>query len=88
MKGSGAPNDPFDGPEGNRKSRTLIKDKVKRPVRTAEFPANVMSHISMRTDQKPFSDVRVRHAMSLALDRQSIIDSFEPIRDLVPSSEY
>jgi peptide/nickel transport system substrate-binding protein len=52
-----------------------IKDKVKRPVRTAEFPANVMSHISMRTDQKPFSDVRVRHAMSLALDRQSIIDA-------------
>ena len=30
VKGSGAPNDPFDGPEGNRKSRTLIKDKVKR----------------------------------------------------------
>src|SRR5688572_16857688 len=52
-----------------------IKDKVKRPVRTAEFPANVMSHISMRTDQKPFNDVRVRQAMSLALDRQNIIDA-------------
>jgi peptide/nickel transport system substrate-binding protein len=52
-----------------------IKDKVKRPVRTAEFPANVMSHISMRTDQKPFNDVRVRHAMSLAIDRQGLIDA-------------
>jgi peptide/nickel transport system substrate-binding protein len=55
-----------------------IKDTIKqrRPnLRTLEFPANVMSHISMRTDQKPFSDVRVRQAMSLAIDRQSIIDS-------------
>jgi peptide/nickel transport system substrate-binding protein len=52
-----------------------IKDKVKRPVRTAEFPANVMNHISMRTDQKPFNDVRVRHAMSLAIDRQGLIDA-------------
>src|SRR6185436_14613301 len=39
----------------NRTDWVQIKDKVKRPVRTAEFPANVMSHISMRTDQKPFS---------------------------------
>jgi peptide/nickel transport system substrate-binding protein len=34
-----------------------------------------MSHISMRTDGKPFSDIRVRHAMSLAIDRQAIIES-------------
>jgi peptide/nickel transport system substrate-binding protein len=32
----------------NRTDWVQIKDKVKRPVRTAEFPANVMSHISMR----------------------------------------
>jgi len=58
----------------NRTDWVQIKNNVKRPMRTAEFPSNVMSHISMRTDQKPFSDVRVRQAISLALDRQEIID--------------
>jgi peptide/nickel transport system substrate-binding protein len=62
----------------NRTDWVQIRDalKHKRPnLRTAEFPANVMSHISMRTDQKPFSDVRVRQAMSLAIDRQGILDA-------------
>ncbi len=59
----------------NRTDWVQIKDKVKRSIRTAEFPSNVMSHISMRTDQKPFSDVRVRHAMSHAIDRQGLIDA-------------
>src|SRR5262245_16105641 len=62
----------------NRTDWVQIKDKLKgtRPnLKTAEFPANVMSHISMRTDQKPFSDVRVRQAMSLAMDRQGILDA-------------
>src|SRR5258705_4290393 len=61
----------------NRTDWVQIKDRLrqKRPnLKTAEFPSNVMSHISMRTDQKPYSDVRVRHAISLALDRQAIID--------------
>ena len=61
----------------NRTDWVQIKDnlKQKRPnLRTAEFPSNVMSHISMRTDQKPFSDVRVRQAMSLAIDRKRLID--------------
>jgi len=55
-----------------------IKDTLKqrRPrLQTAEYPSNVMSHISMRTDQKPFSDQRVRQAMSLAIDRQGLIDA-------------
>ena len=55
-----------------------IKDTLaqRRPkLQTVEFPAPVMNHISMRTDQKPFSDVRVRHAMSMAIDRKAIIES-------------
>src|SRR6266536_1412221 len=62
----------------NRVDWVQIKDtlKQKRPrLQTAEFPSNVMSHISMRTDQKPFSDPRVRQAMSLAIDRQGILDA-------------
>ena len=61
----------------NRTDWVQIKDglKTKRPqLRTMEFPSNVMSHISMRADQKPFADVRVRQAMSMAIDRQRIID--------------
>ncbi len=55
-----------------------MKDTLKqrRPnLKTVEFPSNVMSHISMRTDQKPFSDARVRQAISLAMDRQNMIDA-------------
>jgi peptide/nickel transport system substrate-binding protein len=60
----------------NRTDWVQIKDslKQKRPnLKVLEFPANVMSHISMRTDQKPYSDVRVRQAISLAVDREAII---------------
>jgi peptide/nickel transport system substrate-binding protein len=62
----------------NRTDWAQIKDnlKQKRPhLRTLEFPGNVSYHISMRTDRPPFNDVRVRQAMSLAIDRQGIIDA-------------
>ena len=55
-----------------------IKDtlKSKRPgLRTLEFPGNVGNHLSMRVDQRPFSDLRVRQAMSMALDRKALIDA-------------
>ncbi|PYM11774.1 MAG: hypothetical protein DMD81_25955, partial [Candidatus Rokuibacteriota bacterium] len=62
----------------NRTDWVQIKDtlKQKRPnLRVMEFPSNVETHISMRADRPPFNDVRVRQAMSLAVDRQGILDA-------------
>jgi peptide/nickel transport system substrate-binding protein len=66
-----------------------IRDTVKqrRPgLRTAEFVSNVETHVSMRTDLKPFNDVRVRQAISMAIDRQGIVDAtFEGVGVLNPA---
>jgi len=62
----------------NRSDWTQIAETLKkrRPgLKTAEFPSNVMNLIDMRTDKPPFSDVRVRQAVSLALDRKGLIDA-------------
>jgi peptide/nickel transport system substrate-binding protein len=59
----------------NRTDWVQIKDKLRRKVQVAEMASNGMNHISMRTDQKPFSDVRVRRAISHAIDRPAMIDS-------------
>ena len=73
----------------NRTDWVQIKDTLrqKRPnLRTAEFPSNVETHISMRADQPPFKDVRVRQAVSLAIDRQGMIDSsFEGVGTVNPA---
>ena len=72
----------------NRVDWVQIKDtlKQKRPrLQTAEYPNAVMNHISMRTDKAPFSDVRVRRAMSLSIHRQGIIDAvYEGVGALNP----
>jgi peptide/nickel transport system substrate-binding protein len=72
----------------NRVDWVQIKDvlKQRRPgLRTMESPSNVMSHIYMRTDKAPFSDVRVRRAMSLAINRQAYIENtFEGVGALNP----
>ena len=62
----------------NRSDWVQLRDtlKTKRPnLKVAEFPGNVGNHVSMRVDQKPFSDLRVRQAMSMALDRKALIDT-------------
>ena len=62
----------------NRVDWVQIRDalKQKRPgLRTAEFPSNVAAKTYMRTDKPPFNDVRVRRAVSMAINRQAIIDS-------------
>ena len=62
----------------NRVDWVQIKDQLRQKragLQVAEFPANVMSHIYMRTDKPPLNDVRVRRAISHAIDRQGILDA-------------
>jgi peptide/nickel transport system substrate-binding protein len=62
----------------NRTDWLQIGDALKkrRPnLKVAEFPSNVMNLIDMRTDRPPWNDARVRQAVSLAIDRQGLIDA-------------
>jgi peptide/nickel transport system substrate-binding protein len=62
----------------NRADWIQLKDvlRQKRPrLQIVEYPNAVMQHIYMRTDKPPFSDARVRRAMSLAVNRPRIIET-------------
>jgi peptide/nickel transport system substrate-binding protein len=61
----------------NRTDWNAMQAKVKRfrpDLRTAEHQSNVVYRVFMRTDKPPFSDVRVRRAVSLAVNRKAIIE--------------
>jgi peptide/nickel transport system substrate-binding protein len=62
----------------NRTDWIQIRDplKQKRPnLKTAEYPSNVAVKVYLRTDRPPFSDARVRRAVSHAVNRQGIVDA-------------
>jgi peptide/nickel transport system substrate-binding protein len=54
-------------------------------LRSQDFLSNVSSAIYMPTDQAPFNDVRVRRAISQAINRQEIIDAVFLKGELTPA---
>ena len=62
----------------NRSDWVQISDTLKQRrtnLRTMEFTSNVVNDFALRADKPPFNDVRVRQAVSMAIDRQAIIDA-------------
>jgi peptide/nickel transport system substrate-binding protein len=45
-------------------------------LKWSRYLAGITNYLSMRTDQKPFTDVRVRRALNMAVNKQEIISSY------------
>ncbi|HTY76194.1 MAG TPA: ABC transporter substrate-binding protein [Candidatus Bathyarchaeia archaeon] len=50
-------------------------DRQRPGLKTVEFPSNVRVGIVLRCDRPPFSDVRVRRAVSMALNRRDLVEA-------------
>src|SRR5499426_4602364 len=62
----------------NRPDWNQLKDQLAKHsagLRTAELPSNVRMGVTMRSDRPPFNDVRVRRALSLALNRRALVEA-------------
>jgi len=55
-------------------AETLMKTNPELKYR--ELLPETRSSVSVKCDVTPFNDIRVRHALSMAVDRQSIIDKY------------
>ena len=67
--------------------RAIINDTANYKI--IKINGSTHRQLSMRTDQEPFTDKRVRQAVALTLDRQAIIDGlFEGYADLGNDSPF